>query len=1033
MSLPILNYYITSITHNAKSRSLTVDPCVTSDEESQSYTALPTNTDDADAVQNSATDQLDIRLDIHNNKENSSSNNNSIDMETLSRIVKEKNLVSLCELGGVERIAAALDTNLENGICSTDEAEEIQRRQIEYGSNTYEEVLTPSKSFIYFVFKASKDCTIVLLLCCGAVSLGSGIKEEGLKSGWYDGTTIFISTFVLVAATSISNYSCWCKSRKLLKVKALVLIDVLRHGRLQPIPISDIVVGDIVFLKIGDGIPADGLFINGDHFKVDDDVLLDSRIDRVENPFLCSGTRVIDGSAQMLVTSVGKNTEWGEMMSRVNHDSKKHTLLQVRLDKLNNYVQNIGLCLVLLILVVLLLRYLLGKKDSETGYPDQMNKRTAAVELMKAVERLLTKPRGIISLTTMLAVLLVGIQQGFSLIITLSLSYWNKTLENNQVIIRELCGCVTMGSVTTICTDKTEGLMLNQMEVDELQVGEEAISGDIGSAISEELCEAICDGVGTAVLLCDSSTNHIEDPLLPWAELNLGMTMAVLKQIRTVLVAKTLSLDKKRSVLLMKKIGDAENTFHLHWRGSAETILTMCSDYYNSDGSINAMDEGKRAMFERVIEDMGTKGLESIALAYRQIEEDDGDGIEDYAGKLYEDGLILLGILGLKYPCCPEARKAVAAFLHAGVSIKLVSPERLSVLKTIAIECGILGTDQDLHATILEGEQFRNLSEAERMERVDQIIVMGSSLPPDKLLFIQCLRKKRQVVAVTGARMSDSPALKEADVCLLMATKNSEMEKESCDIFLTNGSLASMVTALLVGRCAYQNIRKFIQLELTINISGLLINFVTTVSLGEAPITPLQLFLVNLVVGTLAALALLTEPPTQELLEMPPVNQTESLVTKAMWRNILIQVCYQVVVLLMFQFKGQALPGTNRKVKKAMILSGFVLCQIFNKFNAREPEKKKVFKGILCNHWFLVAVGVAIVLQVLVVEFATTLADTARLTWIQWLACTFFAIMSWPIDYVVKCTGPPWPRFTSLIPFTPLTSQSQLPIPLVRE
>ncbi|OVA20184.1 Cation-transporting P-type ATPase [Macleaya cordata] len=1210
-----------SIIQNGGNTLITTDPGVNPDE-SSSYTVLLSHNDDAGddeaSAQNSATDHLDIRLDIHNssssnNNDSSSNNNNSINVETLSSVVKEKNLDFLSEHGGVEGIAAALDTNLENGISS--EAEDVHRRQDAYGTNTYGEALTSSKSFFYFFFKAAIDWTNLLLFCCAALSLGSGIKEEGLKNGWYDGTIIFISIIVLISATTIKNY-CLSRNSKKLRNENSLVIQVLRRGQPQSISIFDVVVGDIVFLKIGDLVPADGLFIKGENLKVDDDdVLHDSRIDRVENPFLYCGAKVIEGSAHMLVTSVGRNTAWGEMMSTVNHDTRKHTLIQVRLDKLNTYLQNIGLFLAILILVVLLLRYLMGKTDDESGYPDQISKRSAVGELMKAVERFLTNPRGFrASLTTVLAILLVGIQEGLPLIITISLSYWNgRMVKLHQIIIRELCGCVTMGAITTICTNKTAELTLDLEEVmfwvgeEEVMfwVGEEAIGRDNVSIISQDVLEAICNGVATPGLVCDTSTSPTKDPLLRWAVSNLGMDMEQLKKNQTILIRETFSSDRKKSGLLMRKNGDAEKAIHLHWRGSADTILAMCSDYYKSNGDIKTMDKGKRAVFQKVIEKMTAKGLQSIAFAHRLIE-DDGD-TEDDVRKLHEDGLILLGLLGIKYSCCPEARSAVDAFLHAGISIKLVSPESLPVLISIAIQYGILQSGQDLNSLVLEGEEFRKLSEAERLEKVDQITVMGSSLPSDKLLFIQCLRRREkpsaqtekksgllmrkngnaekaihlhwrgsadtilamcsdyyksngdiktmdegkrgvfqkviekmtakglqsiafahrlieddsdtaddvrklhedglillgllgikyscypearsavdaflhagisiklvspesllvlisiaiqygilqsgqdlnslvlegeefrklseaerlekvdqitvmgsslpsdkllfiqclrrrgQVVAVTGVTASDSPALKEADVGLLMGTQNSEMAKESSDIVIASGHLASMVTVLLFGRCAYKNIQKFIQLELTINISGLLITFVTTVSLGEAPITPLQLLLVNLMVGTLAALALWTGSPTKETLKMPPVNQTESLITKAMWRNIFIQVCYQAVVLLMFQFKGQILPGMNWKLKKSMILNGFILCQVFNQFNARESEKKNVFKGILNNHWFLVAVGAPIVLQVVVVEFATSLSCTERLNWLQWLACILFAIMSWPIDYVVKC------------------------------
>ncbi|KAI3846622.1 hypothetical protein MKX03_029490 [Papaver bracteatum] len=392
-----------------------------------------------------------------------------------------------------------------------------------------------------------------------------------------------------------------------------------------------------------------------------------------------------------------------------------------------------------------------------------------------------------------------------------------------------------------------------------------------------------------------------------------------------------------------------------------------------------------------------------------------------------------------------ETRTAVNSLQNAGVSIKLVSAESLAVVKPIAVEYGIFLPDQQDYSngTVLEGEVFRNFSDPERMEIADKITVMGSASPLDRLLLVQSLRQKGQVVAVMGTKTAELPALKEADLALYMGTNNSEMTRESCDIIISNNNFASIVDVLLIGRSNYQNIRRFLQLELTTNISGILITFVATVSSGDTPITPFQFFLVSLTIGTVGALALLTEPPIQDVLEMSPINQTQPIISKSMRRNIFVQVCYQGIALLILQFiKGQDFLGLmDPKVKKAMTFNGFVLSHIFNQFNARQPEKKNVFRGIIGRYWFLVSAGVAIILEVLLMEFAERVTGFPRLNKMQWLVCISFAIMSWPIDYAVKCisacfanwyVGPP-SRLNSTGPLqsTPFTSPSQLPIPLM--
>ncbi|KAI3915464.1 hypothetical protein MKW92_023546 [Papaver armeniacum] len=1003
-----------SISHNGTNNTSITDPA---DDDFPTYRALSN-----DSYDNHADRLADIHLEIYSDDEDCNTtnsttmnnNNNSdnqevlplptrINKDTLISILKERNLVTLREHGGVEGIAASLATNLENGI--SPEAEDLQLRQAEYGTNTYLlESADPSKSFFHFLFRACKDFTIILLLCCAVISLGSGLKEEGQKNGWYDGTTLLIIVFILVSVTSFRNYFGFRKSQKLVNKSKLGMTNVLRQGHLQEVFVSEVLVGDLVFLRSGDWVPADGLYLNGDNLKVDDGILHHkSTISHVQNPFLYYGAKVIHGSGQMLVTSIGMNTTMGELMSKVIHDTnRKRKPLQHQIDKMNNYLQNIGLFLAVLILLVLLLRYFQGKKDDETGYPDQISKKTAAEELMKAVERFVTRPRGIFaSLANVFAVLLVGLHEGLPLVVSLSLSYWNnRTSKDHQVIICESYGGTTLGSMTSFIINKAT---LSQMKVDVFCIGEEITGGNNVPVISPEVVEMNRDGVGATVI--DQS----------------------------VLISSSFGSDSKKRGSLMRKNEGARETLHLHWRGSAETVLELCSEYYNIDGiKISWM--------------MEKRGLLSIAFAHSTITEgaeDDGVNEKVMITELRENNLILLLLLGVKYPCCPEARKtAVDVLRNAGVSIKLVSAESLAVVKPIAVEYGIFVPEKDLNAIVLEGEEFRNFTADERREKADMITVMGSASPSDKLLLVQSLHQKGQVVAFMGTRTVELPALKEADVGLFMGTNNSAMAKESCDISIPNGNFASIVKVLLIGRSNYQNICKFLQLELTTNISGILLTFVTTVFQGDTPITPLQLFMVNLTVGTLAALALLTEAPTQELLEMRPINQTQPIITKSMRRNIFVQVCYQAIVLLTFQLiKDRDILGMDRKVKKAMVFNGFVLCVVSNQFNARAPEKKNVFKGIIGSHWFLVSVGVPIILEVLLMEFAEKFTGFPRLNKMQWFACILFAIMSWPIDYAVKCISsffanrsigvPSCLSSTGPLQSTPLTSLSQLPTPLM--
>ena len=189
-----------------------------------------------------------------------------IDQKTLTQLVKEKNIGNLQIIGGIDRLASGLNTNVESGIQGN--IEDIAHRHEAFGTNTYKR--PPTKSFFHFVVEAFKDLTILILLGCAVLSLVFGIKEKGIKEGWYDGGSIFVAIFLVIAVSTISNFRQNRQFDKLSKVSNDIQIEVVRAGRRQQISIFEIVVGDVICLKIGDQVPADGLFLDGHSLQVDE-------------------------------------------------------------------------------------------------------------------------------------------------------------------------------------------------------------------------------------------------------------------------------------------------------------------------------------------------------------------------------------------------------------------------------------------------------------------------------------------------------------------------------------------------------------------------------------------------------------------------------------------------------------------------------------------------------------------------------------------------------------------------------------------
>nr|XP_043637150.1 calcium-transporting ATPase 12, plasma membrane-type-like [Erigeron canadensis] len=928
----------------------------------------------------------------------------SIDQTMLIDTLKNKDLDTLSKFDGVKGLAKALDTNLEKGL----DGHDLDQRRNVFGSNTYKKM--PPKGLFYFVVEAFKDITILILLGCAVLSLGFGIKEEGLKDGWYEGGSIFLAVFLVIVVSAISNFRQEKQFENLSKISNNIQIDVLREGRRQKVSIFDIAVGDIVVLKIGDQIPADGLFVDGHSLLIDESSMTGEseqiEVNAISNPFLFSGSKVADGHCQMLVLSVGMNTGWGKMMSSITGDNNEQTPLQERLNKLTSSIGKVGLAVALLVLVVMLSRYFTGYTKDEYGNQEYNGKRTSVNKILHSIT-------GIFSAAVTIVV--VAIPEGLPLAVTLTLAYSMKRMMRDQSMVRKLSACETMGSATVICTDKTGTLTMNQMTVTKFWLGLQFIEQRTSNVIALQVHELLQQGVGlnttgsvfksASQTVPEISGSPTEKAILSWAVVDLDMDMEKLKQDSTVIQVETFNSKKKRSGVLIKRKDD--NSVHVHWKGAAEMILTMCSKYYDSNGCIHMIESDSKTRLERIIEGMAASSLRCIAFAHKQVQE---------GTTLSEEGLTLLGIVGLKDPCRPGAKKAIETCRSAGVDIKMITGDNVFTAKAIAAECGILESSEEVcDAEVVEGVQFRNFTDEERMERVDKIRVMARSSPFDKLLMVQCLKRKGHVVAVTGDGTNDAPALKEADIGLSMGIQGTEVAKQSSDIVILDDDIASVSTVLMWGRCVYNNIQKFIQFQLTVNVAALVINFIAAVTSGVVPLTAVQLLWVNLIMDTLGALALATERPTKELLNKPPVGRVEPLITNIMWRNLLAQSLFQVTVLLIFQFRGKAIFNVNERVKNTIIFNTFVLCQVFNEFNSRKLEKRNIFKGIHKNRLFLGIIGMTLILQVVMVEFLKNFADTERLNGLQWGICIAIAALSWPIGWIVKLIPVPEKPFLSYI------------------
>ncbi|OMO90139.1 Cation-transporting P-type ATPase [Corchorus olitorius] len=778
----------------------------------------------------------------------------------------------------------------------------------------------------------------------------------------------------------------------------LIILMVTRHGCRQKISIYDLVVGDIVHLSIGDQVPADGLLISGYSLSIDESSLSgESEPVNVtqQRPFLLSGTKVQDGSAKMLVTAVGMRTEWGRLMVTLSEGGEDETPLQVKLNGVATVIGKIGLVFSVVTFLVLTVRFLVTKalhgEITNWGIND-------ALSLLNFFAIAVT-------------IIVVAVPEGLPLAVTLSLAFAMKKLMNDKALVRHLSACETMGSATSICTDKTGTLTTNHMVVNKIwtcgqtikiegKKSEDVLRSSIAGGVFNILVQSIFQNTAAEVVKGSNGKNNILGSPTETAILEFGLLLGGdfkihRKESEILKVEPFNSVKKKMSVL----VSLSDNGGHRALcKGASEIILKSCNKIINAAGKAEPLSEEQKKRITDVINGFASEALRTLCLAFKQVE--DTSNVDS----IPEDNYTLIAVIGIKDPVRPGVKEAVKTCLAAGITVRMVTGDNINTAKAIARECGIL-TDDGL---AIEGPEFRDMSPQQMEETIPKLQVMARSLPLDKHKLVTYLRKEfKEVVAVTGDGTNDAPALHEADIGLAMGIAGTEVAKENADVIIMDDNFTTIQNVARWGRAVYINIQKFVQFQLTVNIVALMLNFLSACISGSAPLTAVQLLWVNMIMDTLGALALATEPPHDGLMKRPPIGRNVAFITRTMWRNIIGQSIYQLIVLAILKFQGKRLlklSGSDATaILNTVIFNTFVFCQVFNEINSRDMEKINVFRGIFSSGLFMMVMVSTVAFQSIIVEFLGTFANTVPLSWELWLASILLGAGSLIVAVILKC------------------------------
>uniref|UniRef100_A0A8C0PG65 Calcium-transporting ATPase n=1 Tax=Canis lupus familiaris TaxID=9615 RepID=A0A8C0PG65_CANLF len=882
-------------------------------------------------------------------------------------------------------------------------------------------------------------------IVCGEVSVG---EEEGEgETGWIEGAAILLSVVCVVLVTAFND---WSKEKQFRGLQSRIeqeqKFTVIRAWvKVIQIPVADITVGDIAQVKYG----------KVNDLKIDESSLTD------KDPLLLSGTHVMEGSGRMVVTAVGVNSQTGIIFTllgaggeeekrrmkrkrkrkkqdgaienrnkakaqdgaamemqplkseeggdgdekdkkKANLPKKEKSVLQGKLTKLAVQIGKAGLLMSAITVIILVLYFVI-----DTFW---VQKRPWLAECTPIYIQYFVK-FFIIGVT----VLVVAVPEGLPLAVTISLAYSVKKMMKDNNLVRHLDACETMGNATAICSDKTGTLTMNRMTV----IPEP-------EAIPPNILSYLVTGISVNCAYTSKILPPEKEGGLPRHVGNktecalLGLLLDLKRDyqdVRNEIPEEALykvytfnSVRKSMSTVLK----NSDGSYRIFSKGASEIILKKCFKILSANGEAKVFRPRDRDdIVKTVIEPMASEGLRTICLAFRDFPAGEPEPEWDNENDIVT-GLTCIAVVGIEDPVRPEVPDAIKKCQRAGITVRMVTGDNINTARAIATKCGILHPGEDF--LCLEGKDFnrriRNEKGEIEQERIDKIWpklrVLARSSPTDKHTLVKgiidsTVSEQRQVVAVTGDGTNDGPALKKADVGFAMGIAGTDVAKEASDIILTDDNFTSIVKAVMWGRNVYDSISKFLQFQLTVNVVAVIVAFTGACITQDSPLKAVQMLWVNLIMDTLASLALATEPPTESLLLRKPYGRNKPLISRTMMKNILGHAFYQLVVVFTLLFAGEKFfdidSGRNAPLHAppsehyTIVFNTFVLMQLFNEINARKIHgERNVFEGIFNNAIFCTIVLGTFVVQIIIVQFGGKPFSCSELSIEQWLWSIFLGM-----------------------------------------